>query len=248
QMMAQAGLSVQSYTELLDQEFWEQVPEENKKEVLTSDEAWCVPPRNVRAFIEECLRRGELKTANEILMKYASCIGLEAPEARRTEVVEEAMRTGQIADGMMDILGVMPKATIHYVTNRFGHCGFREDCELLCEIIRNLGEDATQRLVETLQTAPAGEAVETIGLLSQLSPGSVEKVLPVRLSQWPRSSHDRAIRQLSAAPPGPRAQLLAAIYDSLDVMVRPLALDEMGMSGQAECIPKLIALLHDDDA
>ena len=43
EMMAQAGLSVQSYTELLDQEFWEQVPEENKKEVLTSDEAWCVP-------------------------------------------------------------------------------------------------------------------------------------------------------------------------------------------------------------
>src|SRR6266404_4874762 len=47
EMMAHAGLSVQSYTELLDQEFWEQVPEENKKEVLTSDEAWCVPPRNV---------------------------------------------------------------------------------------------------------------------------------------------------------------------------------------------------------
>src|SRR5205823_10608993 len=87
QMMAQAGLSVQSYTELLDQEFWEQVPAENKKEVLTSDEAWCVPPRNVRAFLEEMLRRGELKTANEILMKYASCIGLEAPEARRTTAI-----------------------------------------------------------------------------------------------------------------------------------------------------------------
>src|SRR5947208_12907919 len=341
EMMSQAGLSVQSYTELLDQEFWEQVPEENKKEVLTSDEAWCVPPRNVRAFLEDMLRRGELKTVNEILMKYASCVGLEAPEARRTtaiglsdlgalyrsgdgsalmdairragnqlaverepelqtlvgaafvrlsqeaaskrcypamqqalaslesveaqrpgstqslrprigaeerlpEFVEEAMRTGQIADGMMDILGLMPKATIHYVTNRFGHCGFREDCELLCDIIRNLGEDATQRLVETLQTAPAGEAVETIGLLSQLSPGSVEKVLPVRLSQWPRSSHDRVIRQLSAAPPKQRAQLLVAIYDSLDTLIRTLAIDEMGMSGQAECIPKLIGMLQDD--
>ena len=342
QMMAQAGLSVQSYTELLDQEFWEQVPEENKKEVLTSDEAWCVPPRNVRAFLEEMLRRGELKTANEILMKYASCVGLEAPEARRTtaiglsdlgeiygsgdgsalmeairrvgnqlaierepelqtlvgaafvrlsqeaaskrcypamqqalaslenveaqrpgstqslrprigaeerlpEFVEEAMRSGQIADGMMDILGLMPKATIHYVTNRFGHCGFREDCELLCTVIRNLGEDATQRLIETLQTAPAGEASETIGLLSQLSPDAVEKVLPVRLSQWPRSSHDRTIRQLSAAPAEQRAQLLVAIYDSLDTLIRPLAIDEMGMSGQAECIPKLIGLLQDDE-
>src|SRR5437016_3067716 len=212
-MMAQAGLSVQSYTELLDQEFWEQVPEENKKEVLTSDEAWCVPPRNVRAFLEDMLRRGELKTVNEILMKYASCVGLEAPEARRTtaiglsdlgelygsgdgsalmeaikrlgnqlaierepelqtlvsaafvrlsqeaaskrcypamqqalaslesveaqrpgstqslrprigaeermpEFIEEALRSGQIADGMMDILSLMPKATIHYITNR----------------------------------------------------------------------------------------------------------------------------------
>src|SRR5207245_425510 len=88
-----------------------------------------------------------------------------------------------------------PKATIHYVTNRFGHCGFREDCDLLTTIIRNLGEDATQRLLETLQTAPAGESAETIGLVSQLSPENVEKILPARLSQWPRSSHDRAVRQ-----------------------------------------------------
>ncbi|MGH9676373.1 MAG: hypothetical protein ACRD36_04665, partial [Candidatus Acidiferrum sp.] len=77
QMMANAGIQVQTYTELLDQEFWEQVPDENKKEVLTSDEAWCVPPKNVRGFLEEMLRRGELKTVNEILMKYAACVGLE---------------------------------------------------------------------------------------------------------------------------------------------------------------------------
>ncbi len=342
EMMAQAGLSVQSYTELLDQEFWEQVPEENKKEVLTSDEAWCVPPRNVRAFLEDMLRRGELKTVNEILMKYASCVGLEAPEARRTtaigisdlgelygsgdgsalmeairrlgnqlaierepelqtlvsaafvrlsqeaaskrcypamqqalssldsveaqrpgstqslrprigaeerlpEFIEEAMRSGQIADGMMDILSLMPKATIHYVTNRFGHCGFREDCDLLTMIVRNLGEDATQRLLETLQTAPANESAEAIGLVSQLSPENVEKILPARLSQWPRSSHDRTVRQLSAAPPEERARLLLALYDSLDVLIRPLAIDEMGMSGQASCIPRLIELVQNDE-
>src|SRR5258708_37148775 len=86
-MMANAGLQVQSYTELLDQEFWAQVPDENKKEVLTSDESWCVPPRNVRAYLEAMLRRGELKTVNEIVMKYASCVGLEAPEARRTTAI-----------------------------------------------------------------------------------------------------------------------------------------------------------------
>src|SRR6266702_3032405 len=131
------------------------------------------------------------------------------------------MRSGQIADGMMEILNLMPKATIHYVTNRFGHCGFREDCELLTTIIRNLGEDATQRLLETLQTAPPTEAAEAIGLVSQLSPENVEKIL--------------------------RARLLVAIYDSLDALIRPLAIDEMGMSGQAACIPKLIELLQNDE-
>jgi len=341
EMMAQAGLSVQTYTELLDQEFWEQVPEENKKEVLTSDEAWCVPPRNVRAFLEDMLRRGELKTVNEILMKYAACIALEAPEARRTtaiglsdlaelygsgdgsalmesirrlgnqlaierepelqtlisaafvrmsqeaaskrcypamqqalssldnieqqrpgstqslrprigaeerlpEFIEEALRGGHIADGMTEILGLMPKATLHYVTNRFGHCGFREDCEVLGNIVRGLGEDSTQRLLEILQTAPANEAAETIGLLSHFAPDAVDKILPVRLSQWPRSSHDRAVRQLSSAPPEQRARLLVSLYDSLDALIRPLAIDEMGMSGQPDCIPKLVELAQND--
>jgi HEAT repeat protein len=340
-MMASAGLQVQSYTELLDQEFWAQVPDENKKEVLTSDEAWCVPPRNVRAYLEEMLRRGELKTANEILMKYAACIGLENPEARRTtaiglsdlaelygsgdgsalmdairrlgnqlaverepelqtlvsaafvrlsqeaaskrcypamqqalasldsveaqrpgstqslrprigaeermpEFVEEALRSGQIADGMIDILALMPKATLHYVTHRFGHCGFRDDCELLSEVVRGLGDDATQRLIETLQTAPASEAVETIGLLTLLAPDAVTKILPLRLSQWPRTSHDRTVRQLSSAPPERRAELLVALLSSLDVMIRPLAIDEMGMSGRPECIPKLLELAENE--
>jgi len=340
-MMANAGLQVQSYTELLDQEFWAQVPDENKKEVLTSDESWCVPPRNVRGYLEDMLRRGELKTVNEILMKYATCISLDNPEARRTtaiglsdlaelygsgdgsalmdairrlgnqlaverepelqtlvsaafvrlsqeaaskrcypamqqalssldnveaqrpgstqslrprigaeermpEFVEEALRSGHIADGMIDILTLMPKATLHYITSRFGHCGFRDDCELLSNIVRELGDDATQRLVETLQTAPATEAAETIGLLTLLAPEAVSKILPVRLSQWPRTSHDRTVRQLSSAPPDRRAELLVALYDSLDVLIRPLAIDEMGMSGRPECIPKLLELAENE--
>lgn len=339
--MASAGIQVQSYTELLDQEFWVQVPEENKKEVLTSDEAWCVPPRNVRAFLEEMLRRGELKTVNEILSKYAACVSLDAPEARRTtaiglsdlaefygsgdgsqlidviqrlgsqlsvereidlqtlegaafvrmsqeagskrfypamqqalasldsveavrpgstnnvrqrigaeeripEFVEDTMRSGHIPDGLLDILALMPKASLHYVTNRFANCGFREDCELLCQVAQGLGEEAVQRLVETLHTAPAIEATEVIGILSHLTPDSVENLLPTRLAQWPRASHDRALRQLSSAPPASRGRLLMAVYDSLDPLIRPLALDEMGMSGELACIPRIVDLLRDD--
>src|ERR1051326_8378325 len=73
-------------------------------------------------------------------------------EERVPEFVEESLRSGEIADGLPDILALMPKATLQYVTNRFGHSGFREDCELLAEIVKTLGEDAIHQLSDTLQT------------------------------------------------------------------------------------------------
>lgn len=341
EQMANAGLQVQSFTELLDQEFWEQVPDENKKEVLASDEAWCVPPRKVRAFLEEMLRRGELKTVNEILMKYAACIGMESEDARRTtaiglgelaelygsgdgsaliesirrvgnqlaverdpelqtlisaafvrlsqeaaskrcypamqqalasidsvdaqrpgssqsllprigaeeripEFVEETVRSGEIADGLLDILALMRKATLQYITNRFGHSGFREDCELLAQIVHGLGDEAISHLTEILQAAAANEAAEVVGLLGQLDPQAVAQILPVRLSQWPRSVHDRCVRQLSSVPTEFRTHLLLAIFDSLDPLIRPLALDELSMTGSPESIPKLMDLASSD--
>jgi hypothetical protein len=40
--------------------------------------------------------------------------------------------------------------------------------------------------------------------------------------------------------------LLVSLYDSLDPLIRPLAIDEMGMSGEPDCIPKLLSLAQDD--
>ncbi len=74
----------------------------------------------------------------------------------------------------------------------------------------------------------------------------MEKVLPGRLEQWPRTAHDRAVRQLSSVPAEQRARLLVALYDFLDVMIRPLAIDEMGMSGRPECVAKIMRLVDDD--
>jgi hypothetical protein len=167
-------------------------------------------------------------------------------EDRIPEFVEETVRTGQIPDGLVDILNLMPKATIHYVMNRFGHSGFREDCELLVQIVKDLGEDATNHLADVLQSSPATEAAEAIGILSQIAPDQVSKILPVRISQWPRSAHDRTIRQLSAAPSEERANLLVKLYDSLDMLIRPLAMDEMGMSGSPDCIPKLLEVAENE--
>jgi len=342
-LLAGAGIQVEAYTELLDQEFWEQVPEDNKRQVLTSPEAWCVPPKNVRSFLEDLLRRGELKVAHQILINYVSCIGESQDDARRTtamgladlaefyasgdggvlmeavrrvgiqlaqesdpgiqtlvsaafvrlsqeaaarryypamlqslasletaeerrlgstqglaprigveerlpEFIEDALRTHAIGDGLIDILRLLPGPTLKCLGLRYSHCGFRDDCQLLCEVAQGLGQEAQASLITTLQSAPAAEAAETVGLLSRLSPKALEKMLPQRLSQWPRVMHDRAVRQLSAVEPEIRARLLLAIYDSLDPLIHPLALDEMGASGDPQCIPKLVSLVSSEDA
>jgi len=47
-------------------------------------------------------------------------------------------------------------------------------------------------------------------------------------------------------PPQSRALLLLAILDSLDVLIRPLALDEISMTGSPDSIPKLLDLASSD--
>jgi hypothetical protein len=41
--------------------------------------------------------------------------------------------------------------------------------------------------------------------------------------------------------------MLVSLYDSLDVMIRPLVIDEMGMTGHPDCITKLLELAEDED-
>jgi hypothetical protein len=81
--MARAGLLVESHVDILDREFWAAVPEAGKRSVLLSPEAWCIPPRNVRQYVEELLARGETDLGRRVLQTYASCIAHEDAQARR---------------------------------------------------------------------------------------------------------------------------------------------------------------------
>ncbi len=45
--LQRAGVDVESHAELLDQQFWAAIPDEEKHMVLRSRDAWCVPPRNI---------------------------------------------------------------------------------------------------------------------------------------------------------------------------------------------------------
>jgi hypothetical protein len=81
--MSKAGILVESHADILDRMFWAEVPEAGKKSVLLSHEAPCVPPRNVRQFVEILLDRGDKETAVAILQNYLNCLEAKDPEPRR---------------------------------------------------------------------------------------------------------------------------------------------------------------------
>jgi len=81
--MADAGMMVESHSDLMDRQFWAAVPESGKRSVLLSPDAWCIPPRNVRQYIEELRRRDDHATSSAILENYATAIGNEDAAARR---------------------------------------------------------------------------------------------------------------------------------------------------------------------
>jgi hypothetical protein len=92
--MSKAGILVESHADILDRMFWAEVPEAGKKSVLMSHEAPCVPPRNLRQFVEVLLERGDKQSATDILNNYSSCLSAKDAEPRR----RTAIGLSQLAD------------------------------------------------------------------------------------------------------------------------------------------------------
>jgi hypothetical protein len=92
--MNKAGILVESHADILDRMFWAEVPESGKKTVLLSNEAPCVPPRNLRQFVESLLEREDQRTSGEILDNYSGSMGNPDSESRR----KTAIGLSQLAD------------------------------------------------------------------------------------------------------------------------------------------------------
>jgi len=92
--MSKAGMLVESHADILDRLFWAEVPEAGKKSVLLSHEAPCVPPRNIRQFLETLLSRGDKESVVAILTNYCGCLQAKDPEPRR----KVATGLSQLAD------------------------------------------------------------------------------------------------------------------------------------------------------
>ncbi|HTU40625.1 MAG TPA: HEAT repeat domain-containing protein, partial [Candidatus Aquilonibacter sp.] len=112
--MNKAGILVESHADILDRMFWAEVPESGKKTVLLSNEAPCVPPRNLRQFVEVLLDREDKQTSAEILNNYSGCVTSKDAEPRR----KTAIGLSQLADLYARVGGEAMAAAIHKVTQQ----------------------------------------------------------------------------------------------------------------------------------
>ena len=169
-----------------------------------------------------------------------------AVENRLPEFIEEALKAGNVPNGLADLLRRMPAPASEHLAGRFSRSGFREDCDLLISMMEVLGPEGLQHLREQLRRGGAVEVTEAIGILTRLDADLVVEVLPGRMSEWKRTTHDRVVRQISSSGGSERGRLLLTIFDSLDALIRPLAIDEIGMSGEQGSDMRLLRLAEGD--
>ena len=167
-------------------------------------------------------------------------------EERIPEFVDEALRARQAAAGMTNVLKMLPQTAMEQLAMRFNRCGLREDAEHISNLAADLGEEGLQYLRSTVRGGPITEAVEMAGLLSKLDPEAVEVFLPSRMKDFPRTSQDRIIRQISASGAPGRCRILLELLDHVDVLIMPLVIDEIGVTSDREALGRLLTIVDGD--
>jgi hypothetical protein len=169
-----------------------------------------------------------------------------AVENKLPEFIEEALKAGTVPSGLSDLLRRMPVAASEHLATRFSRAGFREDCELLVTMMEGLGAEALEHLRAQLRDGTPHEAIDTVGILSRMDLDTVEKILPERIKDWKRTAHDRVVRQVAGSGAADRGRLLLDLFDHLDALVRPLAVDEIGFAGGKTADMRLLRLAEGD--
>jgi hypothetical protein len=341
QKMAQAGILVESHRDVLDRQFWAGVPESAKRAVLLSEDAWCIPPRNIRSFINDLVKNGDVAEAIHILHSYAGLAGSEDPEGRKKtaaglaelaelyaqthpkllnealrrlgmrlvvesdaalqssvnaafvrlsqeaanhrnypaieqaleilnsaeaqrpgvarplrakmgieervpELLEEALRARQSANGLTKVLRLLPQSSMELLAARFNRCSLRDDAEQVANLALELGEEGLKHMRGAIRSGPANQAAEMVGLLSKLDPQALAVALPARMKDFPRAAQDRIVRQLASSGGPSRCRILLELLNHVDPLLMPMVIDEIGVTGEREALARLMTILDGD--
>ena len=167
-------------------------------------------------------------------------------EERVPDFVEEALRARQAAAGLTSVLKLLPQTAMEQLSVRFNRCSLRDDAEHVANLAADLGEEGVQYLRSTVRGGPIAEAVEMAGLLSKLDPQSIEVFLPGRMKDFPRTSQDRMVRQVSASGAPARCRILLELLDHVDPLVMPLVIDEIGVTSDRQALGRLLTIADGD--
>jgi hypothetical protein len=161
-------------------------------------------------------------------------------ENRIPDFIDEAVRSEQIPDGLIGVLQTAPRQSVELMMAQLPRTVRPLHRDRLVELASAMGGACTAYLRFVLQSETPGKAVNAIGLLSRLDPVSLDELLPARLADGGRSVHDAAVMQITMGGASQMGRLLANILDQLDPSAAPLAIDEMGMSGDEDLAPLLL--------
>ena len=167
-------------------------------------------------------------------------------EERVPDFVDEALRARHVAAGLTNVLKLLPQTTMEQLAARFNRCSLRDDSEHVANLASDLGEEAVQYLRSTVRVGPVNEAVEMAGLLSRLDPEAAIVFLPGRMKDFPKTSQDRVVRQISASGAARRCHILLELLDRVDPLVMPLVVDEIGVTADREALGKLLTIADGD--
>ena len=134
--MRKAGMGVESYAAVLDRQFWNSLPETGKRTMLLSDDAWAIPARNVRSFVEQSLDRGDGSLADNILRNYATCLGSSDRDGRT-----------RAAQGILELTDLYGRSDSDILPEAIAQAGKALQASLeekALEIAREVGEAFTR--------------------------------------------------------------------------------------------------------
>jgi hypothetical protein len=139
--LSKAGVLVESHADILDRMFWAEIPEAGKKSVLLSSEAACVPPRNIRQFVEILFERDDNDLAAKILSNYCSGLDAKDAEPRRKTATGLAQLADLYATAPEE---VMPNA-LALIGEKLGKESDPEIQSLLAAAFARFGQEACTR-------------------------------------------------------------------------------------------------------
>ncbi len=191
--MSDAGLLLESHREILDRQFWAAVPESGKRAVLLSEEAWCIPPKNVQSYVNDLIKRGDVADAVGILQNYAACAESEDSDGRK-----------KAAAGLSHLAELYAKIDPKLLGEALRHLGARlsveQDADLQALIsaafVRLSQQAATSRCFSAMEQAldlVAGVETQRPGIASALrGKMGIEERIPEFVEEALRARHTSA--------------------------------------------------------